>query len=195
MVWMGDNLYFQAADELDPQSMASRYRRQRSFAPLQALLTATSHVATWDDHDYGPNDANASYTMKGESLALFRRYWANPSYGLPDVDGRVRPGALRRRRHLPARRSLVSQRERRARRPGQDDVRRRAARVAARRAAVFARAGEARRQRQPDVEPREPLRGLEPLRARAAGVPRVAARAAHRGRCCSCPAIATSPSS
>jgi alkaline phosphatase D len=95
MVWMGDNLYFQAADELDPQSMASRYRRQRSFAPLQALLTATSHVATWDDHDYGPNDANASYTMKGESLALFRRYWANPSYGLPDaagVFGRVRYG-------------------------------------------------------------------------------------------------------
>ena len=30
MVWMGVNLYFQAADELDPQSMASRYRRQRS---------------------------------------------------------------------------------------------------------------------------------------------------------------------
>ena len=50
MAWMGDDL--QAADELDPDSMASRYRRQRSFAPLQALLTATSHVATWDDHDY-----------------------------------------------------------------------------------------------------------------------------------------------
>ena len=28
-----------------------------------------------------------SYVMKGESLALFRRYWANPNYGLPDVPG------------------------------------------------------------------------------------------------------------
>ena len=95
MVWMGDNLYFQPPDELDPVSMAARYRRQRSFAPLQGLLTATAHVAIWDDHDYGPNDADLSYTMKGESLALFRRYWANPSYGLPGapgVFGRVRLG-------------------------------------------------------------------------------------------------------
>jgi len=95
MVWMGDNLYFQVPDELDPASMAARYRRQRSYAPLQRLLTATAHVAIWDDHDYGPNDADLSYTMKGESLALFRRYWANPSYGLPEtpgVFGRVRLG-------------------------------------------------------------------------------------------------------
>ena len=87
MIWMGDNLYFQAPDELDPASMALRYQRQRTFAPLQKLLTATSHLATWDDHDYGPNDADMSYVLKGESLQLFRRYWANPSFGLPDVPG------------------------------------------------------------------------------------------------------------
>ncbi len=87
MIWMGDNLYFEDSDELDPDAMAMRYKRQRTFAPLSRLLTATSHVATWDDHDYGPNDADMSYVMKGESLQLFRRYWANPSYGLPDVPG------------------------------------------------------------------------------------------------------------
>jgi len=87
MVWMGDNLYFQPQDELDPASMAWRYRRQRTFAPLRTLLTATSNVAIWDDHDYGPNDADLSYTMKGEALTLFRRYWANPSYGLPETPG------------------------------------------------------------------------------------------------------------
>jgi len=87
MVWMGDNLYFQPQDELDPAQMAARYRRQRAFAPLQSLLTSTSNVAIWDDHDYGPNDADLSYTMKGEALTLFRRYWANPSYGLPETAG------------------------------------------------------------------------------------------------------------
>jgi len=87
MVWMGDNLYFQAPDELDPASMAARYRRQRALPALQRLLTAAPQIAIWDDHDYGPNDADMSYVMKGESLALFRRYWANPSYGLPDVPG------------------------------------------------------------------------------------------------------------
>ena len=87
MIWVGDNLYFQDSDELDPAAMAMRYRRQRTFAPLQKLLTAAPHLAIWDDHDYGPNDADMSYVMKGESLQLFRRYWANPSYGLPDVPG------------------------------------------------------------------------------------------------------------
>jgi len=87
LVWVGDNLYFQKPDELDPASMAMRYQRQRTFPPLQKLLIAAPHLAIWDDHDYGPNNADASYVMKGESLQLFRRYWANPSYGLPEVPG------------------------------------------------------------------------------------------------------------
>jgi alkaline phosphatase D len=87
MLWLGDNLYFQPQDEFDPDAMAARHRRQRAQEPLQSLLTATSHLAIWDDHDYGPNDADLSYTMKGDALALFRRYWANPSYGLPETPG------------------------------------------------------------------------------------------------------------
>ena len=87
MLWLGDNLYLQQPDLYDPASMAARYRRQRGFAPLQKLLTATSHLAIWDDHDYGPNDSDASYVMKGETLRLFQRYWPNPSAGLPDVPG------------------------------------------------------------------------------------------------------------
>ena len=95
MVWLGDNLYFQTQDELDPASMAARYRRQRAHPALARLLVAAPQLAIWDDHDYGPNDADMSYVMKGESLTLFRRYWANPSYGLPDalgIFGRARWG-------------------------------------------------------------------------------------------------------
>jgi alkaline phosphatase D len=87
MLWTGDNLYFQKPDEFDPAAMAMRYQRQRTFPPLQKLLTAAPHLAIWDDHDYGPNNADMSYVLKGESLQLFRRYWANPGYGLPDVPG------------------------------------------------------------------------------------------------------------
>jgi alkaline phosphatase D len=87
MLWLGDNLYLQPPDLLDPSSMAMRYRRQRGFEPLQSLLTATSHIAIWDDHDYGPNDSDASFVLKGETLKLFQRYWPNPSFGLPDVAG------------------------------------------------------------------------------------------------------------
>jgi alkaline phosphatase D len=87
MLWLGDNLYLQSPDFVDPSSMAARYRQVRSFAPMQPLLTATSHLAIVDDHDIGPNDVDGSYVLKGESLKLFQRYWPNPSYGLPGVAG------------------------------------------------------------------------------------------------------------
>jgi alkaline phosphatase D len=87
MLWLGDNLYLQRGDFYDPAAMAARYQRQRSFAPLQALLTATAHLAIWDDHDYGPNDGTASYPLKRKTLKLFQRYWPNPSFGLPDLPG------------------------------------------------------------------------------------------------------------
>ena len=87
MLWLGDNLYLQQPDLYDPAAMAARYRRQRSFAPLQQLLTTTSQLAIWDDHDYGPNDSDTSYVLKGETLKLFQRYWPNTSFGLPDVPG------------------------------------------------------------------------------------------------------------
>ena len=87
MVWLGDNLYLQQPDVFDPQAMAARYRRQREFEPLQSLLTATTHLAIWDDHDFGPNDSDTSYVFKGETLKLFTRYWPNPTFGLPELPG------------------------------------------------------------------------------------------------------------
>jgi alkaline phosphatase D len=87
MVWLGDNVYLQRPDFYDPSAMSARYRRQRALDSLQRLLTATSHVAIWDDHDYGPNDGDASYPLKGVTLQLFRRYWPNPTSGLPEVPG------------------------------------------------------------------------------------------------------------
>ncbi len=87
MLWLGDNVYLRRHEYHDTEAMAQRYRSQRGFGPLQRLLTATSHLAIWDDHDYGPNNADGSYTLKGETLRLFRLYWANPSFGLPETPG------------------------------------------------------------------------------------------------------------
>lgn len=87
MLWLGDNIYLQTPDFADPTSMATHYRQVRAFAPVQRLLTSTAHLAIWDDHDYGPNDADRSYPLKAETLKLFQRYWPNPSFGLPGVPG------------------------------------------------------------------------------------------------------------
>lgn len=89
MLWLGDTIYFRDADfEADaPRRMNARWLATRSYAPLQRLLQTGQHYAIWDDHDFGPNDSDGSFALKPTSLELFRRYWANGSYGLPEVPG------------------------------------------------------------------------------------------------------------
>lgn len=91
LLWLGDNIYYRDSDFEPANEAASRMHRRwaatRSFAPLQRLLRTGQHVAIWDDHDYGPNNANRDFALKATALALFRDYWANPGYGLPEVVG------------------------------------------------------------------------------------------------------------
>lgn len=82
--WLGDNIY---GDSLYPQFLAEEYRKQRSVSGLQPLLRSVPQLATWDDHDYGLNDHDRENPIKEEALALFRAYWANPSYGEPSNPG------------------------------------------------------------------------------------------------------------
>lgn len=87
MVWMGDNVYYRENDYTSAEGMVHRWRHDRALPELQPLLRTGRHVATWDDHDYGPNDANSSFSLKGAALEIFKRQWANRSWGLPEVPG------------------------------------------------------------------------------------------------------------
>lgn len=87
MLWLGDNLYFREADTESPAGMVLRYWSDRAFAPLRSFLGSTPQIAIWDDHDYGPNDSDQSFVFKETALALFQRYWPNPSFGLPGQPG------------------------------------------------------------------------------------------------------------
>ena len=87
MFWLGDNVYFREPDFNSKAMMAHRYTQMRAYEQIQPLWAAMSHYATWDDHDFGPNDSNKSYHLKGEALRLFKGFWANPSYGLPETPG------------------------------------------------------------------------------------------------------------
>ncbi|MDZ7826680.1 MAG: phosphodiesterase [Gammaproteobacteria bacterium] len=89
MLWMGDNVYYREVDWAAPTMMAYRYAHTRATPEMQALLGHTHNYATWDDHDYGPNNADRSHHQEGAALDIFKRYWANPTYGLPDVPGGV----------------------------------------------------------------------------------------------------------
>lgn len=87
MLWLGDNVYFREPEWTSAEAMNDRYRAYREQPELRRLWRATSHVAIWDDHDYGPNDGDASFIQKGAALDTFKRYWPNPTHGLPGVPG------------------------------------------------------------------------------------------------------------
>jgi len=83
-LWVGDNVY---ADTLIPSILAEEYRKQRSVSGLQPVLRSTPQLAIWDDHDFGLNDHDLENPIKASALEVFRRYWANPSYGEPANPG------------------------------------------------------------------------------------------------------------
>lgn len=87
MVWLGDNIYLREADVNTMTGIHYRYTHGRSIPELQPLLAQTHHYAIWDDHDFGPNDSDGSFVHKDKTLAAFKHFWANPSYGLPGAPG------------------------------------------------------------------------------------------------------------
>ncbi|MFN3529706.1 MAG: alkaline phosphatase D family protein [Bacteroidia bacterium] len=87
MLWLGDNVYLREADWNSYSGMLHRYNHSRQLPELQPLLEACPNYAIWDDHDFGPNDANGSWVHKQRSLELFKLFWANNSYGMPEFDG------------------------------------------------------------------------------------------------------------
>jgi alkaline phosphatase D len=81
MIWTGDNWYWREADFDSVSGLWYRPMHDRAIPEMQKLLGVMHHYATWDDHDYGPNDSNWSYEYKDVALEIFKAYWGNHSYG------------------------------------------------------------------------------------------------------------------
>jgi alkaline phosphatase D len=81
MIWTGDNWYWREADYDSISGLWYRPSHDRAIPEMQKLLGVMHHYATWDDHDYGPNDSNWSYEYKDTALDIFKAYWGNHSYG------------------------------------------------------------------------------------------------------------------
>ncbi|WP_106145500.1 alkaline phosphatase D family protein [Flagellimonas meridianipacifica] len=77
-IWGGDNIY---ADTENMEEMKSMYNQQLSNPGYKALLNAVPVIGTWDDHDYGKNDAGIEYVMKEPSQQLFLDFM-----GVPEED-------------------------------------------------------------------------------------------------------------
>ena len=85
MLWLGDNTYLREPDWNSRTGFIKRYSHTRAFPELQPLLASTHHYATWDDHDYGPNNSDGSFWLKETASEIFKLFWGNPNY---DVTGK-----------------------------------------------------------------------------------------------------------
>lgn len=74
--FLGDNIY---ADTRDMAVVRAKYDMLAAKPGFQKLRASTPLVATWDDHDYGENDAGADYPMKAQTRALFCDFWGEPA--------------------------------------------------------------------------------------------------------------------
>lgn len=87
MIWLGDNVYMRDADWGSRAGILKRYSHTRAHARTRELFATVPNYAIWDDHDYGPNDADRSYVLKDDALDVFKLFWPNPSFGVGGKPG------------------------------------------------------------------------------------------------------------
>ncbi len=85
LIFLGDNIY---ADTTDMDLMRAKYAKLKANSHFARLVQSCPVLATWDDHDYGLNDAGADYPKREESQRIFVDFWGDP----PDSPRRKRPG-------------------------------------------------------------------------------------------------------
>jgi alkaline phosphatase D len=86
MVWLGDNIY---ADTEDMPTMRAIYDKLAANHRFQELAASTEMMATWDDHDFGWNNANRLWPHRDAARAEFLRFWGatpdDPRWDQPGV--------------------------------------------------------------------------------------------------------------
>jgi alkaline phosphatase D len=75
-IWMGDNIY---ADTIDRNEMAAKYAQLAANQDYARLVENCTVIGTWDDHDYGKNDAGKEYPMRETSQECFLDFFGVPA--------------------------------------------------------------------------------------------------------------------
>jgi len=73
---IGDNIY---GDSDDMNVLRAKWKKLAGLKGFQALRKSTRFFATWDDHDYGRNDAGNDYPFRRESQEVFLDFLEVPA--------------------------------------------------------------------------------------------------------------------
>lgn len=71
-IYLGDNIY---GDTEDMGVLRNKYDRLGAKPEFQKLKETCPLIATWDDHDYGKNDAGKEYPKKEESKKVMLEFF------------------------------------------------------------------------------------------------------------------------
>ena len=84
-LFLGDNVYGDTRDMTVLRAKYAEFAQQPGFAQLRAT---TPIAVTWDDHDFGEDDAGGDYPQKEASRQMFFDFWGEPA----DSPRRARDG-------------------------------------------------------------------------------------------------------
>jgi alkaline phosphatase D len=79
MLWTGDNVYYIWPEYNSAKGMVKKQTKIRMHEDIAPFISQGIHIATWDDHDYGPNNSDKHFALKDSALSIFRRFWATPT--------------------------------------------------------------------------------------------------------------------
>ena len=72
-VWVGDNVY--ADTETDPNHIQKQLEVLEAKPGFKELRDRSKFLVTWDDHDFGLNNAGKDYVFREESKQIHRKFW------------------------------------------------------------------------------------------------------------------------
>lgn len=75
-IFLGDNIY---GDTDNMDTLRNKYSRWMAQPDFKKLDSATKIFATWDDHDFGRNDAGVHYPFKKQSKDIFLEVFKEPT--------------------------------------------------------------------------------------------------------------------
>jgi alkaline phosphatase D len=75
MLLLGDTVY---ADTADPEILRATYAQLAANPSFTKLRQSTRLLATWDDHDYGENDAGGDFPARDASKKVFLDFLGEP---------------------------------------------------------------------------------------------------------------------
>lgn len=85
-LFAGDNVYGDLVDgklirddAILLDTLTRAYLRGAALPRMSELRKAVPHLATWDDHDFGKNDAGSDFVHKEAAQKLFMEFWKLPA--------------------------------------------------------------------------------------------------------------------